>query len=59
MDRFLVGKKIYSYLDFVQFIKDVVEENDIYDTKRRELLNWMYKYCDGNASKRLAEFLNL
>lgn len=59
IDRFLTGKKIYSYSDFVQFIKDVAEGNDTYGAKRKALLNWMYEYCDGNASKRLAEFLNL
>ena len=41
------------------FLKDVSEEKDSYKKQREELCGRIYKYTDGNNSKRIAEFMKL
>lgn len=57
IDDYLVGHKIYTFDDFTGFMNDVIISNDVYKEKRSELLDWIYEYKDGNASERLAEFI--
>jgi len=60
MERFLPGTKIYSFEDFVGFIKLILkDEKDPFETQRVELKTWMYEHADGDSSKRLAEFLGM
>lgn len=59
VEDYLVGHKIYMYEDLIKFINDVRYDNDIYSDKRSDLIRWLYKYQDGDSSKRLAEFLEL
>ena len=58
-ERFLPGEHIYSFEDFIGFLEHVTLDNDVYYNKRKELLDFLYEYQDGNASKRLADFMNL
>ena len=58
MEDFLPGNKIYQLTDLINFIKYAVDE-DPYRYEREKLLDYLYEYQDGNACKRLAEFLNL
>ena len=58
-EELMAGPIIYNSNDFLKFIEDVIQGNDIYKEKRQLLFNKVFKYHDGNSSKRLAEFLNL
>ena len=57
--QFMPGNIIYNENELIDFIKDVVFENDNYAIQREKLLNWLYKYKDGNSCMRLAKFLKL
>lgn len=59
VDDYLVGHKIYNFIDFVNFLTDVCDENDEYWLERTSLIKWLYKYQDGNSCLRLAKFLRL
>lgn len=59
MNQFLCGNQIYSIDEFFNFIVGVVEGRDYYADKRRKLVKWIYDYLDGDASKRLVEFMKL
>lgn len=58
-EKLMAGHVIYTYNDFSHFIEDIIHGNDPYKEKRQELFDKVFKYHDGNSSKRLAEFLNL
>ena len=55
----LVGDKISTIDELLLFFKNIFEENDRFRQERSNLLDWLYKYNDGQACRRLAEFLNL
>lgn len=55
----IAGHEIYTLKDFNTFINDIIDENDIYRERREKLRDYIYKYHDGNASKRLVELLGL
>ena len=59
IEDILPGEKIYSFDDLKSFIRHITSGEDSYGIKRKELLNWLYKYPDGNASTRLFDFLKL
>ena len=59
IDDYLPGVKIYCYEDMIKFINQVISEEDEYLTQRTNLLNFLYKYQDGDACKRLVEFMGL
>ena len=58
-DEYIAGPKIYCYDELLGFLKDVSEEKDSYKKQREELCGRIYKYTDGNNSKRIAEFMKL
>ncbi len=55
----MAGHEIYNLEDLNKFIADIIEENDIYKKHREKMRDYIYKYHDGNTSKRLAELLGL
>lgn len=57
--NWIAGPAIYDANDFMNFIYSVIEERDDYTEKRQELFDKVYKYHDGNSSKRLADFLGI
>lgn len=58
-DSLIGGPKIYDKNDFLNFIKSVLDNKDEYKDKRHYIFNKVFKYHDGNSSKRLAEFLGI
>lgn len=57
--QLIAGQEIYTIEDLRNFIRDVVDNNDIYKECREQLRNYIYKYHDGNSSERLAKLLGL
>lgn len=55
----IAGKEIYSLDDMLNFIKDVAIDKDEFKEKREKIRDFIYKYHDGNSSKRLVDFLGL
>ena len=51
--------QLTSYDELLGFLKNVSEEKDSYKKQREELCGRIYKYTDGNNSKRIAEFMKL
>ena len=58
-DEYIAGPKIYCYDELLGFLKDVSEEKDSYKEQRENLCRRIYKYTDGNSSKRIVEFMKL
>jgi len=58
-EQFLPGEHIYNFKDFISFLDHVVHNEDSYMDKRNELLAFLYEYRDGNACKRLVDFMKL
>lgn len=55
----IAGKVIYNLNDFQEFILSVVNEEDQYADVRHTVFDKVFKFHDGNSSKRLADFLKL
>ena len=53
------GQIIENESDFLLFLENVIEDKDPYKDKRHEVFNKVFKYHDGNSSRRLANFLKL
>lgn len=58
-NKLMAGPILRNYIDLKNFINSVYEEKDGYREQRLQLLHRVFKFCDGNSSKRLAEFLEL
>ena len=58
-EDFLPGSHIYEFDNLISFLSEVVHNIDVYKDKRSALLDFLYEYKDGNACKRLVEFMNL
>lgn len=58
-EKYMCGEKLYNMLDLEKFIDNVFKGNDTYASDRERLLQWMYKYRDGDSSMRITEFLGL
>ena len=58
-EPYLAGQKIFDFDDMLAFIKSVAEEKDLYAEKRHALQDYLFDYRDGNAAKRLADFMGL
>ena len=56
---FFLGDFIYTYDDLTGFLEHVSAGSDRFFEKRTELRSLLYAYQDGNACKRLAEFMEL
>ena len=57
--EFLPGELIYEFDDLISFLSHVITDEDDYHEKRTKLLDFLYEYQDGNASRRLVEFMGL
>lgn len=57
--EWMPGNIIDTYDDFIEFIDDVIENNDKFYKERTKLLNYMYNYNDGENTKRLLKFLGI
>jgi CDP-glycerol glycerophosphotransferase (TagB/SpsB family) len=55
----LPGKEIYTYDEFIGFIKVSAGNIDSTAEKRRALLDKMHTYHDGNSCKRILDILNI
>ena len=55
----IAGQEIYNLEDFKKFVIDVINENDLFKDRRKEIRDYIYNYNDGNCCKRLTELLNL
>ena len=53
------GIKIYCFDDLIKFVMSIYNNEDEYYTERKEVLNKMFSYHDGNSCKRLAEHMEL
>ena len=58
-DEFICGPKIRNYDEFLKFVSSVLNDKDSYRNKRHEVFDKVFKFHDGNSSKRLSEFMNL
>lgn len=56
---YMPGHLIHTVDDLFSFIKDIVQNVDIYEKERIKLINWLYQYKDGNSCARLADFMGL
>ncbi len=57
--QFMAGHIIQNQADLMQFIEDILMDNDRYRDERRKLLDKVFMYHDGNSCKRLAEYMGL
>ena len=55
----MAGHIIYNQKDFMKFIEDVLEEKDPYKFERKNLYDRVFKFHDGDSSKRIVEFLEI
>lgn len=55
----IAGQEIKNLKDFLLFIENVKNGNDLYQNEREKLLNKCYKYQDGNSCKRIVDLLSL
>lgn len=51
------GAKCYSQDDLQEKVLDCIEQKDSFSTKREEIKNIAFKYTDGQASKRIWDFI--
>ena len=58
-ETLMAGNIILNYDDFCGFILSVLKELDYYAEERDNLSKLIWKYHDGNSSKRLAEHMGL
>lgn len=55
----MAGHEIRNLSDMYAFIDDIADGKDPYYLKRQELFDRLFKYHDGDSSKRIAELLGL
>ncbi len=53
------GHLIKNYSDLMKYFEDVIKCKDLYQQKRRKIIDYLYEFQDGKSCKRLAEFLKL
>lgn len=58
-EDYMPGPKINTVSDLENFIQDIINGTDKYQNERIRLINELYTYVDGDASRRLAEYLNI
>ena len=59
LDDYIYGDKIFNLEDFNTFIHKCAHGVDEHSDKRKSLSNQIYEHHDGNACKRIVEFLKL
>lgn len=57
--EFMAGEQIYNINELYDFIKNVINGNDIFKEKRNEMKILFNKYDDDLSSERLAKYLKL
>ncbi len=57
--QFMPGKKIHNSNEFIDFIQDVFDENDMYANERRRVNDLFNSYKDDNSSKRIIDYFEL
>lgn len=55
----MCGNKINNVDDFINFIEYVINEKDDFSTERHQVFDKIFKFHDGNSSKRLVEFMGI
>ncbi len=55
----MAGDEIFTYDELIGYIKNVINDVDLYKEKRQELLKQLFKYQDDKSCERLAKFLKL
>lgn len=53
------GHQIDNFSDLLDFVSDVINENDVYREKRKKIINYIFEFHDGKNCQRLAEYLKL
>jgi CDP-glycerol glycerophosphotransferase (TagB/SpsB family) len=56
---YMPGKKIWSTEDFLEFMSDMANGNDIFADQREKLRNYIHTYQDNRNSARLLDILDL
>ena len=56
-DHLFVGDILISFDDLIKFINNVNNEIDAFQDERNKAKDFIFKYSDGNASKRLIDFI--
>ncbi len=59
INAYTPGMKVYSIDDFIAFLRSVCDGEDEYREERSEFVEKLYTYRDGNACRRLAEFVGM
>lgn len=59
IDSYTPGAKVYSIDDFIAFLRSVCDGEDAYLEERSAFVEKLYTYRDGNACRRLAEFVGM
>lgn len=59
LEPYIVGPIINTYDELCLFIKNIIKGKDIYNSRRSELALDLYGHVDGNACKKLADFIGL
>lgn len=58
IDYFLKGaEKIYNEEQFISFLRNIAEDNDVLYEARNEIMKLAHDYTDGNNTKRVADFI--
>lgn len=55
----MCGNKINDASDFMKFIEYVINGKDDFSTERHQVFDKIFKFHDGNSSKRLVEFMGI
>ena len=58
-NQFTPGAKINTIDDFIDFINDINMDIDAFKVEREKLIDYLFKYKDGNNCSRLVEIFNL
>ena len=59
INAYTPGAKVYSIDDFIAFLRSVCDGEDEYLEERSGFVGKLYTYRDGNACRRLAEFVGM
>ena len=51
------GEKIYNTEDLLGFINNVSNETDCLKEQRNTIKNVVFKYCDNQSAKRVADYI--
>lgn len=55
-ERYMPGNKIANLKQLMKFVKNIAENYDEYKTERRNMLNLMHTYQDGQSCERILKY---